>query len=297
VSTVHVLTNPAARNGANASRMAKVLAALRAHGADCTVLTPGSREEARHELRTLANRAGTRVVVVGGDGLVHLALQELATTEVDVGIIPAGTGNDFAHALGLDRGPLDERVSRALAPARALDAIRTTSGWVASVATIGFAAAVNARANSLRWPRGGSRYTVATVAVLPRLTAVTLTLELDGVARSVDTALLAIANTAYFGGGMAICPDASPDDAMLDIAVIDDVRPVELLRVFPRVFRGTHVTHPKCTMYRARHVRLLHTTTDVWGDGEPLGAAPIELEAVPAAFRVAGVSNGNGGTP
>ena len=288
MSTVHVLANPAARKGRGAAHYAQVLAALRARGDPFTELDAATPDLARAALRSVTADQSARVLLVGGDGLVHLALQELATTMTVVGIIPAGTGNDFAHALGLDRRSLAEQVDAALGPARALDAIRTTHGWVASVATIGFAASVNARANALAWPGGRARYTVATVAVLPRLRPVSLVLELDGERVEVTTTMLAVANTAFFGGGMAICPDARADDSLLDIAVVGDVRPLTLLRVFPRVFRGTHVTHPQVTMYRARHVKLLATTADVWGDGELLGPAPVELEAAGSAFRVAG---------
>ena len=285
---VHVLANPAARKGRGAAHYAKVLAALRAHGDPFTELDATTPDLARAALRSVAVDESARVLLVGGDGLVHLALQELATTMTVVGIIPAGTGNDFAHALGLDRGSLTEQVDAALGPARTLDAIRTTHGWVASVATIGFAASVNARANALTWPGGRARYTVATVAVLPRLRPVSLVLELDGERVEVTTTMLAVANTAFFGGGMAICPGARADDSLLDIAVVGDVGPLTLLRVFPRVFRGTHVTHPQVTMYRARRVKVLATAADVWGDGELLGPAPIELEAAGSAFRVAG---------
>ena len=288
MSNVHVLANPAARKGRGATHYVKVLAALSAHGASFAEIDTTTPDHARAALRAIVAAGGARVVLVGGDGLVHLALQELATTDTEVGLIPAGTGNDFAHALGLDRGTLTDQVAVALAPARALDAMRTTHGWVASVAAIGFAAAVNARANTLAWPRGASRYTVATIAVLPRLRAVSLVLELDGEPIEVRTTMLAVANTAFFGGGMAICPDARPDDALLDIAVVGDVHALALLRVLPRVFRGTHVSHPMVSMYRARHVRLLGTTAEMWGDGELVGPAPLELEAVPAAFRVAG---------
>jgi diacylglycerol kinase (ATP) len=288
VSTVHVLATPAARTGRGAARYAKVLDALRAHGATFAELDATTAADARAALRTVVSAPDARVVIVGGDGLVHLALQELATTDCELGIIPAGSGNDFAHALGLDKGSLDVQVGRALGDARALDAIRAGTTWVASVATVGFAASVNARANAMRWPRGGARYTVATFAVLPRLRPVSLVLELDGEPTPVLTTMLAIANTSYFGGGMAICPDARPDDGLLDVAVIGDVQPFAMLRVFPRVFRGTHITHPQCTMYRAKRVRLVATRDDVWGDGELVGPAPIELEAVTGAIRVAG---------
>lgn len=295
MSTVHVLANPAARKGRGAAHYAKVLDALRAHGAPFTELSATTATDARAALRAVVSRPEARVLLVGGDGLVHLALQEVATTDCVLGIIPAGSGNDFAHALGLDRGSLDTQVARALEDARALDAIRAGATWVASVATVGFAAAVNARANALRWPRGGARYTVATFAVLPHLKAVSLVLELDGEATPVVTTMLAIANTPYFGGGMNICPDARPDDGLLDIAVIGDVQPFAMLRVFPRVFRGTHITHPQCTMHRAKRVRLLAARTDLWGDGELVGPAPIELEAVTGALRVAGASPGGRG--
>lgn len=289
VSNVHVLVNPAARKGRGAAHYAKALAQLRAQGAACTEVAPTTPDHARAALRSIATNGGDRVILVGGDGLVHLALQEFATTDTVIGIVPAGTGNDFAHALGLDRGSLAEQVARALEPSHALDAIRTTHGWIASVATVGFTAAVNARANALSWPRGGARYTVATLAVLPRVRSVSLVLELDDDRVEVTTTMLAIANTSYFGGGMAICPDARADDGFLDVAVVGDVRPLTLLRVFPRVFRGTHITHPKVAMFRARRVALRETSTELWGDGELVGPAPVELTAVPAAIRVAGV--------
>jgi diacylglycerol kinase (ATP) len=288
VSEVHVLANPAARRGTGAAHLAAVLDALRAAGARPVELDARDRDTACRSLGDVAANGQGRVVLVGGDGLVHLAVQQLAGTPIELAVVPAGTGNDFAHALGLDRGDLTAKVARALAPARTLDAIRTTHGWVASVAGIGFSAMVNARANRLSWPRGAARYTVATVAELPRLRPLSLTLELDGTATPIETVMLAIANTPCFGGGMQIAPDARPDDGILDVAVIGPVAAHTLLRVFPRVFRGTHIRHPQCTMYRARRIRLLDTTTELWGDGERLGAAPLELEAVPGALHVAG---------
>lgn len=288
MSDVHVLANPAARKGSGAAHYAKALDALRAAGAGVHELAATTREEASRVLADAVAAGASRVVLVGGDGLVHLAIQSLATTSTELALLPAGTGNDFAHALGLDRGDLAAQVARVLGPARSLDAMRTTHGWVASVAGIGFSAMVNARANALAWPRGGARYTVATMLSIPRLTTVSLTLELDDERMEVDTTMLAVANTPCFGGGMRICPEARPDDGLLDIAIIGAVSAPTLLRVFPRVFRGTHVRHPQCTMRRARRVALLDTCTELWGDGERVGAAPMEIEAVPGAIHVAG---------
>lgn len=288
MSEVHVLANPAARKGSGAAYYGKVLAALCAAGARVTELVATTREDAISAIGHAVAAHAPRILLVGGDGLVHLALQVLATTPTELAIIPAGTGNDFAHALGLDRGDLETRVARALGPARALDAMRTTHGWVASVAGIGFSAAVNERANTLSWPRGGARYTVATMLVLPRLTTVSLTLDLDGERLDIDTTMLVVANTSCFGGGMRICPDARPDDGLLDVGIIGAVSAPTLLGTFPRVFRGTHVHHPRFTMRRARRVALLDTRTALWGDGEFVGPAPLEIEAVAGAIRVAG---------
>ena len=288
MSTVHVLANPAARKGRGASPLAQVTAALRAHGAEPVELDASSAGAARTALRALATEATARVVLVGGDGLVHLAAQELAGRPVTIGVVPAGTGNDFAHALGLEDGDLDARVARALAPAVPLDAIRADDAWVASVATLGFSARVNARANALRHPRGSARYTVATIAELPALRPVPVVLDLDDRTVEVEATLLAVANTSCFGGGMRICPDARPDDGLLDVAIIGAVGRATLLTVFPRVFRGSHVDHPRVTMHRAARVVLRGTDDEVWGDGELLGPAPRTFVAVRDALRVAG---------
>jgi diacylglycerol kinase (ATP) len=288
VSTVHVLANPAARKGRGATPLAQVTAALRAQGADPVDVAASTPDAARTALRALVAEHATRVVLVGGDGLVHLAAQELAGHDVAIGIGPAGTGNDFAHALGLDDGALDARVARALAPTVALDAIASDGTWIASVATLGFSARVNARANALRRPRGRARYTIATMAELPALRPVPVVLELDDRTVEVDATLLAVANTSCFGGGMRICPDARPDDGLLDVAVIGAVGRATLLTVFPRVFRGSHVDHPRVTMHRAARVVVRGTDDEVWGDGEPVGPAPRTFVAVPGALHVAG---------
>lgn len=236
----------------------------------------------------LAAAGADRLVAVGGDGTVRLALQAVAGTPIVLGIVPAGTGNDFARAFGLKPGAdLEAAVARALGPHRAVDAISTPRGWAATSVTGGFSADVNRRAAAMRLPLGSSRYTAATLAALPRLRSRPVTITADGETRRFDATLVVAANTAFFGAGMAICPEADPGDGLLDGLVIGSVGRIELLRLFPRVFKGTHVTHPAVAQFRGRVVEINGDGIELWSDGEPLGPAPMRLEAAPGAVRLA----------
>lgn len=288
MATVHVLGNPAARGGTGDAE--RVVSRLRDAGHDVMVLDATSATESRAVSRAAVDAGADRLVVVGGDGLVGIGVGAVAETGVTLGIVPQGTGNDFARALGLLDGELDVHVRRALAEPVPVDAMRTDHGWVATVATFGFSGDVNARADRLRWPRGSQRYTVATVLQMPRLRSLSATMAVDGVEHDAATTMLAIGNTRYFGGGMAICPDAAPDDGRLQVVVIGAVGRGTFLRVFPRVFAGGHVRHPEVTSHVGREVTVSGAGIDVWADGDLLGPLPITCTVVPAALRVAGAS-------
>lgn len=240
-----------------------------------------------------------RLVVAGGDGLIHHVLPALATTDVILGIVPVGTGNDFARALGLPTR-LPAAVAAALGPAHPVDLVATDDGrWAATVVTGGFSGQVNARANNLRFPPGQQRYTVATLAELRRLRLVTLTLTIPADEGGTDTGdnpsdvveqhattLFAVANTRYFGGGMAICPNARPDDGLLDVTIVGPTTPFQLARMLPTVFPGWHLRHPAVVTRRARRIQV-ETDAILWADGEPFGSGG-RLEAAAGALWVAG---------
>ena len=286
-SDVHVLVSPEAGRGKAASTAAAVLGRLRDHGAHAIDITGPDAARSAANARGAVTAGADRLVVLGGDGLVNLALQAVAGTDTVLGVVPVGTGNDFIRALPtIPADPLDAAAT-ALGAARPLDAIRIADRWVASVATAGFSGDVNARANRLSRPRGQSRYTVATVLELPGLRRRPVRLTVDGDVHEHDTALLAVGNTAWFGGGMQICPDADPTDGRLDVTVVADVGRIELLRFFNRVFSGSHLDHPKVHAYRGARVEIDAAGLAVWGDGEPVATGPVTLEAVPAAIRLA----------
>ena len=243
-------------------------------------------------------RSGGRadvLVVVGGDGMVSLGVGLVAQTGIPLGIVPSGTGNDMARGLGIpidDTGAAIAGLVAALdRPPRVIDLGRITRAdgsirWFASVFSGGFDAAVNERANTMRWPRGRSRYTLAILWQLVRLRAIRYELVLDGVAETRDAILVAIANNESFGGGMRVAPDARLDDGLFDVVTLDPVGRMSLLRIFPRVFAGTHVLDPRVTVRRARKVTIRAADVVAYADGERVGSLPVDVEIVPRALAV-----------
>ncbi len=286
--SVHLLGNPAARNGPD--RLDAAAASLRRAGAEPVVLRGATASESLEAASAAVADGAGRLLALGGDGVVNIAVNAVAGSDTILGVVPDGTGNDFARALDLLGGGLDEQIDRALGNAAPVDAIRTNHGWVATVATLGFSGDVTARANAMRWPRGQFRYTVATLLQLPRLRTLPVRIEVDGEPLGTDTTLLAVGNTAYFGGGMRICPDARTDDGLLQAVNIGDVPRLRFLRVFPTVFRGRHVRRPEVSTAAGTRAEITGDGIELWADGEPLGQLPVTLELVPAALRVAGVS-------
>jgi diacylglycerol kinase (ATP) len=272
---------------------ARQLAAL-TEAREVTATQPTTAATAAAITAAVLHDGARRVVVVGGDGMVHAAVNALAPlaasgAEVSLGIVPLGTGNDFARALGI---PLDDTPAAcaiAIGAAAEVDLLHCDHGWVASVATCGFPARVNERANRMRWPKGSTKYTLATLLEMPRLRPDHLRITVDDhPPLSGDYTIVAVANTGWFGGGMHIAPAAQPSDALADLVLTEALGRGELLRYLPRVFSGGHGTHPRTSFCTASAVHLDGSPdVQLWGDGEPLGPLPVTLRAVPAALRVA----------
>lgn len=285
---VHLLAKPSAV-GKRGRALTETIDAAKALGFKTTVLTAPTTDAIPETIRD-AGEIG-RLVIVGGDGLINHSLAALVDTGITVGIVPSGTGNDFARALGIgrSRSTRSNSVHRQaiLGAAAPIDVIAADDGrYAASVLTAGFSGRVTARANPMRFPPGQSKYTVATLLEAARLEPVAVRLRTPDHELDMHTSFFAVANTRYFGGGMAICPDADPTDGLLDLAVIAAVSPAALLRVMPLVFAGRHVRHPDVTTLRARWIEI-ETDEPLWADGEPFGAAPVRLQAKPGALLIA----------
>ena len=292
---IAVLANPRAGRGRHRALLPAVLDRLGAAGRAVRLLEAGSGDEAEQACRQAVAEGLGALVAVGGDGTVHRALQAVATTQVGFGVVPAGTGNDFAAGTGVPSAPL--RAAEAIAAAirdrrdRAVDLARvTTAGgdvrWFGAVLAAGFDAIVNERANRMRRPRGPRRYDLAILLEMARLRPRRYTLVLDGADRSLTGVLVAIGNCRSYGGGLLICPDADPADGLLDVVVASSLGRGALIRLKPRLRRGTHLSDPRVAGYTAREVRIEAADIIAYADGERIAALPLLVSCIPGAVRL-----------
>lgn len=245
-------------------------------------------EHPRHAeaLATEFVHAGIReLAVAGGDGTLHEALNGVPSlSNVRIGVLPVGTGNDVSRTLGF--GPDWKRAILAIAneTTRKMDVglVRPTAAperrWL-NVCGVGFDAAVAQRINEgFRSLRGTSAYLAAVVQTLQRYQAQTIGLETDAGTQTIDAMLLAVANCTCYGGGMKVAPDARYDDGLFDLVAVQKVSKFEFLRAFPRVFKGTHLSHPAVLHQRAARCTIRSASPlPILVDGELWGTTPVEF--------------------
>jgi diacylglycerol kinase (ATP) len=227
------------------------------------------------------------LVVCGGDGLVHLGAQVVAGSDVALGIIPVGTGNDVARHLALPRADPAAAADVVIGSRRRrIDVARSGDRCFVTVLAAGFDAVVNERANKMTWPRGQMRYNLATVAELRTFEPIAYTLELDGATHRLDAMLVAVGNGPSYGGGLRITEGALIDDGMLDVVIIRPMSKPDLVRTYPQLFKGTHVTHPQYEHHRVREVTVAAPGIVTYADGERFGALPLTITCAPGALTV-----------
>ncbi|MER7007929.1 diacylglycerol kinase [Dactylosporangium sp. NPDC000555] len=292
---IALLANPTAGKGRRAGLLPAVQERLRAGGADVAVLGAGSAAQARERAHRAVADGCDALVAMGGDGTVHLGLQAVAGTGVPFGIVPAGTGNDFAVRLGLPASPvaaagvitdaLRDGRSRAIDLARVSGADGTTA-WFGAVLAAGFDAFVNERANRMRWPRGAQRYNRAIVEELLALRPRRYRMSLDGAVTELDSVLVAVGNTESYGGGFRIAPGADPTDGLLDVVVAEPLGRLTLMRLRPKVLKGTHVLDRRVSTHRARTVELAGEGVTAYADGERICPLPVTITCVPGALTL-----------
>jgi diacylglycerol kinase (ATP) len=288
---VVVLANPSAGGGLAARLVEPLLTRLQAAG--CTVRLIAARDagEAEDLARGAVREGIDLLVALGGDGLVHVAVQVLAGTFVPLGVVPAGTGNDAARALGLPARPGGRHAMRAVdvilgGDERRIDLGEVQGRYFLTVLSSGFDGLVNERANRMRWPHGRAKFALAVAAELPHLRPLAYALRIDGRVVDVQALLVAVGNGPSYGGGMRICPEANLDDGWLAVTVVCALPTREFIRLFPSVYRGTHQRHPAVLTLRGRKVEITAPGMSAHADGEPLGSLQLEVTVARRALTV-----------
>lgn len=286
-SDIALLTNPTSGKGKGAKARAAVRDRLASSGASVQDLQGREADEAL-ELAKQAVAGGIEaLVVIGGDGMVHLGVNAVAGTETTLGIIPAGTGNDVARYFDLPRDDALAAADRVIAGrTRTSDLARSGAKYFTTVLCAGFDAIVNERANEMTWPKGQMRYNLATLAELRTFKPLEYTLDLDGATRRVEAMMVSVGNGPSFGGGLRITEGASLDDGLLDVVVIKPMSRLELVKTYPKLFKGTHTTHPQFERHLVRQVTVACPGITSYADGERFGPLPLTVECVPGSLRV-----------
>ncbi len=289
---VALIVNPTSGKGVGRQLGARTGRLLEEAGHDVVDVSGDTYQQARSQaLAAVADGVDT-VLVVGGDGMVHLGVNVCAGSPTRLAVVAAGTGNDFARNLGLPVRDAESAVSLLDdGCTRDIDLGRVSHGvagekWFGGVLGAGFDAVVNARAQRMTWPRGQMRYNLAVLRELPVFRPIPYAIELDGHRIETRAMLVAVANTTSFGGGMQVCPDADVADGLFDVMIVHALSVAAFLRVFPKVYSGSHTTHPAVEIHRARRVRLEASGIHSQADGESFAELPIDAELVPGALRV-----------
>lgn len=287
--TVTLVVNPSAGKGRAQELLPQVVGTLRDAGIDPLIRLSRDVAEARRMTRDAVRSGCDALVVMGGDGMMHLGVNAVAARDdaTRLGLIPAGTGNDLCRGLGLD--PSDSVAgARVIAGGntRRVDLTAVNGRYVGAVLATGFDALVNRRANDLPWPKGSMRYPLAVAAELRVFTPLRYRLELDGEVRELHAMLVAVGNTTSYGGGMRICPDADPTDGWLDVTIVHPVSRARLVWLMPSMYTGTFVRDPCVERLRVRQARIEGPGLVGYGDGELIAAAPLDVAVRPLAIEV-----------
>lgn len=282
-----IVINPVSGGGKGAVLGREVAGYFAKHDLDYTVITATTAQKLKSNLDSFLDPPEGRncqgVIAVGGDGLAHLVIQSVAPRRVPFTVIPAGTGNDLVRALGWGLDSITTQLNFVTTQKPTpIDLGMVDSEWFGAILSTGFDSVVNERANQMSWPKGPMKYNLAIARELPSFQPISYTIELDTQALQVEAMLIAVANGSSYGGGMQVCPDASMSDGLFDVMILHPVSKVEFIKVFPKVFKGEHISHPQVRIYRSAKVAI-SSNAIAYADGERIGGLPVRAECMAGA--------------
>ena len=281
-----LVINPVAGQGKGASVGTYVAGYLNSRGIKYEIIIGRNGIDQADSLQRFLDRNPdcSGVIAVGGDGLLHLVLQKITPAQVPLAVIPAGTGNDFVRTLGWSPDNVDAILEAVLSKKpRSVDLGLVDGEWFAAILSTGFDSIVNEKANTLSWPKGPMKYNVAIAIELPRFAPRHYEIILDDRTISTQAMLIAVANGRSYGGGMLVCPRADISDGYFDVMVLHPISKLEFIKVFPRVFKGTHITHPAVEIVRSKSVKITSEAV-AYADGERIGQLPVSAQCMPGAL-------------
>lgn len=291
---IMVILNPRAGRGNASRRRAELERLLEEAVTKCATPSAWTIVQTAHvghatELAKQAAETGADMVAAaGGDGTLNEVVNGLAESGAVLGLLPMGTGNDFGRCLGIGTFLWHAVDTLVEGVARPVDLGKANGRWFVNIAGCGFDAIVAQRVN-IGFPllRGTTAYLAAIAHSLLTLKAADLTLTIDGETMSVRALMCSVANATSYGGGLKVAPDAEIDDGLFDICLLREAGRMEFILAFPRVFKGTHITHPRVTMLRGKSI---HIASDrplpLLIDGEVIGTTPVEFSLVHHAIQV-----------
>jgi diacylglycerol kinase (ATP) len=280
-----IVINPTSGQGKGAQIGKLVVGYFARHDLAYQIITGISAENVSRDLKNFLTSVTDckGVVCVGGDGLAHLVLQAVVPEKVPFAVIPAGTGNDFVRTLNWPLDDLENQLNCITTQSpEEIDLGLVDGEWFGAVLSSGFDSVVNEKANTLRWPKGPAKYNLAIALELPLFKPSHFEIELDDRKISTEAMLIAVANGSSYGGGMQVCPNASLTDGFFDVMVLNPISKLEFVKVFPKVYSGTHISHPEVNIYRTKKIQISATAV-AYADGERIGTLPISAECVAGA--------------
>ncbi len=281
-----LLVNPASAHGRTLKLLPQLEQELDARRIPFRVeRTRGLEDGVERALR--AAEADEIPVVVSGDGLVGAIGGALAGSEVPLGIVPGGRGNDLARVLGIPSEPAAAVAAIVAGQTRRIDVGEVNGKRFLGIVSVGFDSEANRLANETKWLRGNLVYVYAGVRTLLSWKPARFTLAVGEERRRISGYSVSVANSKAFGGGMFVAPDADLADGEFDVVTVGEVGKLRFLGNLPKVFKGTHVEEDEVRVFRASRLELNASRPfPVYADGEHLTDLPAKLRVLPRALSV-----------
>jgi diacylglycerol kinase (ATP) len=294
MTTFGIVINPTSGRGKGKGFGEQALAEFAKHAIEIIDLSAENfAAAAKNAKEAVEKKIIDALIVVGGDGMFHLGVNAVVKSNIPVGLIAAGTGNDSARALGLPIHNVVEGVATLVAKigkTRKVDLIESKSNdrtfYSFGAVSAGFDALCNARANKWKWITGPIKYRFAMYRELAAFKPIPYRAVVDGVERVFEAILCTVSNSPSYGGGLLITPEAKVDDGKLDLFILNAISRLELIKIFPTVYYGGHVGHPAVEIMRVESIELHSPGMPAYSDGEHVGAAPVTCVVSPKALNV-----------